>query len=320
MDRRVDAPDLRQYPTVPRYNMLAVEKATGLSPRTLRSWERRYGVPSPQRDASGRRLYSERDLALIHWLTDQVARGITIGRAVAMLEEDGGGVTRPAPAPVDLDRLQLRLLQAFDWMEEDEATDTLRVALETVPLERVLLDLVQPVLYRVGDLWASGRMSVASEHFGTQVVRSVLTDLLRRAAPPSRRQHVLVGSAPGEEHDVGSLVLALLLRRAGFRVTYLGPNLEAESLRADLDRIRPNALCLSATTESAAASLRDLYSALGASYGGTLAYGGSAFRDRDGYMVPGLHLGGTVIDAVQQLTAALEAQDKNVSGRHDAGS
>src|SRR5579859_4916608 len=205
MERKTELPDLERYPSVPRYNMLAVEKATGLSPRTLRSWERRHGIPAPQRDAGGRRLYSERDLVLIRWLTEQVTRGVMIGRAVAMLEEESDGVRHTVPAPVDFERLQLRLLQAFDWMDEDEATHALRMALETLPLEHVILDLVQPVLYRVGDLWAAGRMSVASEHFGTQVVRSLLTDLLRRTPSPSRRQHVLVGSAPGEEHDIGSL-------------------------------------------------------------------------------------------------------------------
>ena len=73
MERRTELPDLEPYSTVPRYNMLAVEKATGLSPRTLRSWERRYDVPAPQRAPGGHRLYSERDLALIRWLMEQVA-------------------------------------------------------------------------------------------------------------------------------------------------------------------------------------------------------------------------------------------------------
>src|SRR5947209_8568412 len=146
MERRTELPDLEPYSTVPRYNMLAVEKATGLSPRTLRSWERRYDVPAPQRAPGGHRLYSERDLALIRWLMEQVAGGVTIGRAVAILGEQSNGVTRTVPAPVDLERLQLRLLQAFDWMDEEDATETLRTALETLPLERVILDLVQPVL------------------------------------------------------------------------------------------------------------------------------------------------------------------------------
>ncbi|MCA9937221.1 MAG: MerR family DNA-binding transcriptional regulator, partial [Anaerolineales bacterium] len=39
--------------------MKVVVQETGLKPDTLRAWERRYGVPSPERTAGGHRLYSQ---------------------------------------------------------------------------------------------------------------------------------------------------------------------------------------------------------------------------------------------------------------------
>jgi DNA-binding transcriptional MerR regulator/methylmalonyl-CoA mutase cobalamin-binding subunit len=310
MDRTTEPPDLSRYSAAPHYNIQAVEKATGVSSRTLRSWERRYGTPRPQRDESGRRLYSERDLVLIRWLTDRVGQGISIGRAVAMLAQEGTEGQSSGPPP-DLDRLQLRLLQAMDWMDEDEAAGVLALALETAPVETVVLDLIEPVMQRVGELWAGGRLSVASEHFGTHVVRSLLADLLRRSSPAWRPYHVLVGSAPGEQHDLGALVLALFLRHAGFRVTYLGANLEGESLKADLQRIRPHAVCLSATTRDAAEALAALYDTIGTTYHGVLAYGGSAFRGspEDRVQVPGLFLGADAERAIDVLTAALQQNE-----------
>lgn len=35
----------------------AVERELSINKETLRVWERRYGFPSPQRDAAGERLY-----------------------------------------------------------------------------------------------------------------------------------------------------------------------------------------------------------------------------------------------------------------------
>src|SRR5579871_4435805 len=70
---------------VPLYNIQAVAAATGVPTITLRSWERRYGVPAPHRDARGYRLYSERDIAVIRWLRERVARGVGISQAVNML-------------------------------------------------------------------------------------------------------------------------------------------------------------------------------------------------------------------------------------------
>src|SRR5947209_8781126 len=86
MDGGIEALDVHQYADDPRYNIQAVEKVSGLSSRTLRSWERRYGVPTPQRDDQGRRLYSERDVAIVRWLVARVQQGVAISRAAALLQ------------------------------------------------------------------------------------------------------------------------------------------------------------------------------------------------------------------------------------------
>jgi DNA-binding transcriptional MerR regulator len=52
----------------PTFNLKAVLKETGLKPDTLRAWERRYGLPQPERSPGGHRLYSQRDIDIIKWL------------------------------------------------------------------------------------------------------------------------------------------------------------------------------------------------------------------------------------------------------------
>ena len=52
----------------PIYNLKVVLKETGLKPDVLRAWERRYGIPTPERSQGGHRLYSEFDIALLKWL------------------------------------------------------------------------------------------------------------------------------------------------------------------------------------------------------------------------------------------------------------
>ena len=77
---------LSDYATTPLYNIKAVVQATGISPSTLRAWERRYHMCSPQRSESGYRLYSDRDVAIIRWLKSQVDAGMAISQAVAWLD------------------------------------------------------------------------------------------------------------------------------------------------------------------------------------------------------------------------------------------
>jgi DNA-binding transcriptional MerR regulator len=300
MDGMTERLDLAGQSNAPRYNIQAVEKSTGLSARTLRSWERRYGVPSPHRDEGGRRLYSDRDIAVIRWIRGRVEQGIAVSRAIALLDEGDSPSDR---AVLRLEALQTRLLQAIDWMDEEEVRRILSLALPDFPLESVVLELIQPVLYRVGELWQSGRLSIASEHFGTHLLRTTLADQFRRAGETPRSHHIMVGCAPGELHDVGALVFALFLRRAGFPVTYLGASLEAESLMGDLQRLQPAALCLSATTAEAAAEVAALYRPAGVAFPGLLAYGGRGFELNgaiEGGM-PGVALGTDALAAIDAL-------------------
>ena len=63
-------------------NMKVVVKETGLKPDTLRAWEKRYGLPQPQRTAGGHRLYSQHDVEILKWLIVRQEEGLSISRAV----------------------------------------------------------------------------------------------------------------------------------------------------------------------------------------------------------------------------------------------
>src|SRR6266496_5321990 len=89
-------PALAQLSTAPVFNTKAVARETGVPADTFRAWERRYGMPRPQRTAGGHRLYSERDIAIIRWLRDRTEEGMNISHAVLLLSNTLD--TPPAPA------------------------------------------------------------------------------------------------------------------------------------------------------------------------------------------------------------------------------
>ena len=66
----------------PYFNLKAVVQQTGLKPDTLRAWERRYGLPTPERSAGGHRLYTRHDMDTIKWLRARQREGLSIKRAV----------------------------------------------------------------------------------------------------------------------------------------------------------------------------------------------------------------------------------------------
>jgi len=66
----------------PRFNLGVVVQETGIQPDTLRSWERRYQLPNPQRSSGGQRLYSRYDIDLLKWLLKRLDEGERISQAV----------------------------------------------------------------------------------------------------------------------------------------------------------------------------------------------------------------------------------------------
>lgn len=297
-----------RYSDVPLYNIQAVASATGVPAITLRSWERRYGVPVPRRDEKGYRLYSERDIAVARWLKERVQRGVGISRAVNMLRVlERGDLSPTLSQTFDFGSLLARLLDAVSRLDEAQVRQVIGEALIVASVEDVALGLLQPALYRIGDLWAAGQVSVTSEHVASNVIRAQLAHLLRLSPAPLRAERILVGSAPGELHDIGALMLALVLRRRGFEVLYAGASVESESLRHDVETILPAAVCLSAAAPPTAETLGRLYAALASSYRGILAYGGRAFNEHPeiGHTMVGMYLGVDAVEAVARLESAL---------------
>lgn len=322
---------LSDYATSPLYNIKAVVQATGISPSTLRAWERRYNMCRPQRSESGYRLYAERDIAIIRWLKSQVDAGMSISQAVSWLEKmaaEAGGVehvilpgsTAMAPArevitPThrghvrDFASLQAELLCALLEYDEGAAEQVMAEAFALYPVERIGENLILPVLIEIGERWHQGKVSVAAEHFATNYLLQRLAALLRSLPNGSNGPLVWVGCAPSELHEGGALLLGIYLRRAGYRVHYLGQSLPAEGLAAEVDRRQPAMILLSASTEPAAEELAKLTEHLAHSSLAhpIIGYGGQVFTRHPELRAPivGLYLGDNAHSAVDQVNELL---------------
>jgi len=80
----IDRPNLALYSDRPMFNTKAVVQQTGVPAPTLRAWERRYTLLSPERADNAYRLYTERDIVMIRWLKERVDSGMSISQAIAL--------------------------------------------------------------------------------------------------------------------------------------------------------------------------------------------------------------------------------------------
>lgn len=68
-----------------------ISRRTGIPAAGLRNWEQRYGVPRPERSASGQRLYRESDCALLAEVLRGRALGLSLPAAIAQATAAGHG-------------------------------------------------------------------------------------------------------------------------------------------------------------------------------------------------------------------------------------
>ncbi len=83
-EKQPERPELERYSDIPLFNTKAVVQQTGMAATTLRAWERRYTIISPNRAQNAYRLYSERDIAIIRWLKSRLDEGMSISQAIAL--------------------------------------------------------------------------------------------------------------------------------------------------------------------------------------------------------------------------------------------
>lgn len=278
------------------YNTQAVVQLSGVPAPTFRSWERRYRVPRPARLPGGQRLYSEADVALIRWLHARTAEGMTISRAVRLLEaRRAEPASAPAPAPRSFPHLLADLLERLLAFDASGAERVMGEALALYPLEDVCLALFEPALVEIGERWHQGTVSVATEHFATHLIRRKLVALLQVYDSSGPGRPVLLACAAEELHEIGLLLVALFLARRGWPVVYLGASVPPESLQIAAQRLQPPLVILSATTEEAARHLAEAAEMLDAlpAPRPRLGFGGRVFEDNSPLRaaIPGTYLG-----------------------------
>ncbi len=300
--------------TEPAFNLKVVVQETGLRPDTLRAWERRYGLPQPERTPGGHRLYSQRDIDTLKWLVARQKEGMSISRAVKLwfkLLEEGQDPLAPAqtqevivPAAGGnvLQQLRDQWIAASLSFDERAAETIVSQALALYPVETVCLELLMEGLRLIGEGWYRGEITVQQEHFASELATRRLEALLMGSPPPFRPERVLVACPPGEGHTLAPLMLTLFLRRRGWDVVFLGANVPADRIRVTLQTITPRLVVLSAQQLTTAASLLEMGQVVaGADI--PLVYGGLIFHRVPDLQkkLPGCYLGDSLNQAVTNL-------------------
>ncbi len=219
----------------------------GVSPNTLRSWERRYGFPSPQRSAGGHRQYA---LAEIEALKLTLAETHNVSSAISLARERGEG---PSSAS--------RLAAAFAAFDEEKANRLLEESLTLRSYERTIEEVLLDAVAAHHD----AQYTTAEYEFAWRQATGWLSALKRLAPPATRADGILIFDA-ALACDLDALyaqALDIVLRRAGVRTLSLTPAIDPTRLGRAVRALAPTGIVLTGSRVSLDAIGRLVYAVRG---------------------------------------------------------
>lgn len=278
---------------------LAIQQASellGVPAATLRSWERRYGLPSTPRSRGGHRRYSEASLHELRLMRDEVAHGrpaADAARKVRMLLYEGGA----GAAWVE------ELLEASSHMDRAAIHRTLdRAAAELG--SATMLDLVLlPSMRQIGNWWAAGRCDVGQEHLTTSAVRDWLAQhksaVVGHDSPP-----IVLACGPRDQHTLALEALDVLLAERGRASHLLGARTPTAALVSCVGRVEAGAVLVVSQLPTHRRVTAETITAVAAT-GCPTFYAGNAFLFASARKhLPGTYLGESLAEATELLLAS----------------
>ncbi len=151
-------------------------------------------------------------------------------------------------------------------------------------LAELYLEVLAPAQKEIGDRWHRGELSIAEEHWSTEVIRECMGRVRRTLSDlPRRGASVLVAGLEGERHSLSARMAADFFLWRGWQVEYLGCNLPSTELLSYVDRHEPELIALSVTMEENLETAWSFCRQLCSGHPGRrVLLGGSAFRGREG--------------------------------------
>lgn len=211
-----------------------LEKLSGVKAHTIRIWEKRYGLLSPERGSNNLRWYGLEELRKLLNVVLLTDYGVKISKVAKMgtseIEMMVGEIRVGRQDVNHAIHLFKLAMMTFDQPLFLDATDHL---LAKMPFEKIFLNYYMPFLEEIGIMWQAGTIEPAHEHFISCLIRMVIMQQIALSSKKVRKgiaaKYVLFLPF-GEIHELGLIFLQYLITARGEGCVYLGSNIPLDSL------------------------------------------------------------------------------------------
>ena len=225
------------------FGINVISTACGVMPHTIRTWEKRYQVFTPERSEGGQRLYSEVDLTKAKLIVALIEQGHTISslarhslqdlRSLLVVKNGENSESDKMLTSVEIKKL-LHHLANFNIDLVASGLQHLRVS---IGVKDFIFKIVLPVMHEIERLALKGIYSVTQEHIISTIVRDQLGQINLANEGPNHDRFALA-TPEGNLHELPILIAEIICNVNRISTNYLGASHPAECLSEAVNALK----------------------------------------------------------------------------------
>lgn len=230
------------------YSIADLENLTGIKAHTIRIWEKRYNVIEPSRTPTNIRYYSNDDMRKLINIAALMNAGMKISKISKLSPDElneavNNKLNEGIEDDVVAESYVSQLINAGLDFNEPSFDKLFSSSIMKYGIIDAYMKILIPVLHRIGLLWSTEKLNPAQEHFISNLVKQKLYSAIDALPPAEGNQKPIILFLPDfEDHEIGLLVANLILRQAGKKVIYLGPQVPLVHVKDAVIECQPSQL------------------------------------------------------------------------------
>ena len=217
------------------FSIKDLENISGIKAHTIRIWEKRYKLLSPDRTDTNIRRYSLPSLQKLLNITLLYNHGFKISKIASLDHEEIPTMVREIALKSNSEQVSINALKLsmvnFDTVLFDATYEEILLQND---FDFVFMNIFMPLMNELGILWQTNAISPSHEHFITNLIKQkihIQTESLQKRYTPQNNNKIFVLYLPEDEiHEMGILFLNYFILKFGYKTIFLGQSLQTESL------------------------------------------------------------------------------------------
>ena len=271
-----------------KYSIKELEQLSGIKAHTIRIWEKRFGVITPQRTSTNIRFYSDEDLKKIINVSLLNSHGLKISKIAGMsIEEISQKILDMIEKKPETDIYIDQLVVAMVDLDEEQFEKILFTLVNKFGFERSITEVVYPFMEKIGILWQTGTITPAHEHFISNLIRQrLIISIASLPFPPKKSKKAILFLPEGELHEIGLLFYHYLARSNGFKTFYLGQSVPHQDLKTVYKIHQPDVLITSMVSSPSPAQFEKYINTLSQDFSGSTILASGLMLRNTAFRIP----------------------------------